>query len=229
MSEIGPGRLGMLTALRLAMLRSLGKVAPCASLSLLVSLSLGGCAKDDPEESNEEESASLTYWDDMAPLFAEHCVACHQTGGIAPFRLDDYASAKQHAAEIQVATSTRAMPPWSATSDGSCQNFADSLALSDEQISNIAHWVSGGALEGKPKTIDIPARPRLDGDLVFETPKFLPEPAGGELAAHDEYRCFLFDSGVTEDTFITAYEVTAGAPEIVHHSILWLVDPDAPN
>lgn len=218
----------MVAAVRRRMLRSMGKLVPCASLSLL--LGLVGCANDDdPKEPNGEESSALTYWDDMAPLFAEHCVACHQAGGIGPFRLDDYASAKQHAAEIQVATASRAMPPWGATSDGSCQTFEGSLALSDEQIAQIGQWISGGAREGEPRTIDVPARPKLDGDVVYETPKFVAEAVGGELAAHDEYRCFLFDSGVTEDTFITAYEVTAGAPEIVHHSILWLVDPDAPD
>jgi hypothetical protein len=164
----------------------------------------------------------------MAPLFAERCVACHQDGGIAPFRLDDYAEAKSHASQIRAATASRTMPPWSATSDGSCQTFSGSLALSDEQIARIGQWVEGGAREGEKQTIAVPERPALGEGLVYETPSFVPEPAGGELAAHDEYRCFMFDSGVTEDTFVTAYEVTPGAPEIVHHSILMFVAPDAP-
>ena len=85
-----------------------------------------------------------------------------------------------------------------------------------------------GAVEGKKRAITPPSLPSLDDGLVFETPEFLPHAMGGELAEHDEYRCFLLDSGVTEPAFITAYDVLPGAPAIVHHSILMLIDPDAP-
>ena len=37
---------------------------------------------------------NLGMWDDVAPIFNAKCVQCHQQGGIAPFRLDDYEIAK---------------------------------------------------------------------------------------------------------------------------------------
>jgi mono/diheme cytochrome c family protein len=198
-------------------------------LSLLLLTLLSGCADDKsdaPDTSDRQQQ--VTYWDDMAPLFAKHCNGCHQADGVAPFRLDDYASAKTHAALIQSATEARSMPPWGATADGSCQNFADSLALSEEQIERIGAWVQGGATEGTKRTIEQAPVPSLTDGVVYQTPKFVPAAVGGEHAEHDEYRCFLLDSGVDEDTFITAYEVTPGAPELVHHSILMIVDPNAP-
>jgi mono/diheme cytochrome c family protein len=191
---------------------------------------LNGCADDKPEPTPAtSEPEALTYWADMAPLFAEHCTGCHRSGGIAPFRLDEYDSAKAHAAQIQSATANRSMPPWGATSDGSCQSFAHSLALEDAQIARIGAWVEGGAPEGTQQEIEQPELPSLQDGLVYDTPKFVPVAAGGALAEHDEYRCFMFDSGIPDNTFITAYEVTPGAPEIVHHSILMVVDPDAPS
>jgi mono/diheme cytochrome c family protein len=169
-----------------------------------------------------------TYWQDMAPLFAAHCVGCHQTGGIAPFRLDDYAMAKSYAPVIRTATAAREMPPWGVTSDGSCGEFKDSEALDDAQIALIDAWVAGGAVEGEPATIAPPEKPSLADAVAYPTPDFLPEPQGGELSAHDEYRCFALDPGVTADSFITGYEVTPGEPAIVHHVLLMLVDPAAP-
>src|ERR1041384_4083943 len=116
-----------------------------AAFSLLLLPLLAACGNDKPDKSPDTESDALTYWADMAPLFAEHCTSCHQEGGIAPFALDDYASAKPKAAAIAALTKSREMPPWGATSDGSCQSFADDLSLSDEQIASIERWVKDGA------------------------------------------------------------------------------------
>ena len=116
-----------------------------------LSFGLGCSSSGDDGDSNPvlaAQTAPPTYWHDMAPLFAEHCMQCHREAGIAPFRLDDYAQAKSFAKLIAQATSERTMPPWSATSDGSCSEFADSLALSDQEIARIAAWVNGGATEG---------------------------------------------------------------------------------
>ena len=129
---------------------------PCGISLLLVTL-LSGCGDDKKDaQPPDTDTEALTYWDDMAPLFAEHCTSCHHDGGIAPFALDDYASAKPKAALIAALTKSREMPPWGATSDGSCRSFADDPSLSDEQIASIDQWVKGGAIEGKKRAITQP-------------------------------------------------------------------------
>ena len=176
----------------------------------------------------EPASQPLTYWKDMAPLFAEHCMRCHRDAGIAPFRLDDYAQAKTFAKLIEKVTRERSMPPWSVTSDGSCGDFADSEALNDDEIARISTWVRGGALEGTRRSIEVPEAPRLTRATELETPDFLPVIQGGELAEFDEYRCFMLDAPTSTNAFITGYDVEPGTPEIVHHVLVAVVDPGAP-
>ena len=174
-------------------------------------------------------SASLTYWQDMVPIFEAHCLQCHQQGGSAPFRLDEYAEAKKKAPLIRHSVRTRAMPPWDVTSDGTCGVFQHSLALSEEQIGKVAAWVDTGASEGSPATVRLPALDGLNSAKDYATPIYSPVIQGGALAEADDYRCFLLDADLTSQGFITGYDVVPGTAEIVHHVVLSLVDPDAPG
>jgi hypothetical protein len=42
----------------------------------------------------------------------------------------------------------------------------------------------------------------------------------------DDYRCFLLDPKVDEDSFVTGFNVLPGNPDVVHHVILFRVPPD---
>lgn len=189
---------------------------------------LNGCGNDAPQAPPASQSSSaLTYYQDALPIFEQHCLGCHQQGGIAPFRLDQYADAKQHAAEIVDATSNRVMPPWSATSDGSCQTFSHSLALAKDEIQAIQKWVDDGKLEGTVRNVELPALPSLGAATELSTPAFSPVAQGTELAEFDEYRCFLMPETVDTTQFITGYEVVPGTPAVIHHVLAMLVDPAA--
>jgi len=61
-----------------------------ASAFMLFCALLLACASD-------THTAVPTYWQDVAPLFAEHRWQCHREGGIGPIHLDDYAEVKQFA------------------------------------------------------------------------------------------------------------------------------------
>lgn len=174
----------------------------------------------------EPNRIQISYWHDMVPLFEQHCLQCHREGGIAPFRLDDYATAAPLADLIAHTTGERSMPPWYVTSDGSCGTFADSAALSDDEIALIAQWANAGAPEGRPESITIPDLPELDAHTQLTTPQFVPEIAGGELAEFDEYRCFALEPPA-DSGYITAYDVLPGNHAIVHHVAAFIVDPEA--
>ena len=196
-------------------------------LSLSVFAVVAACSENESRP-ELEDTAAPTYYQDALPIFEQHCLRCHREGGIGPFRLDDYAEAERHAAAIQDETSNRTMPPFLVTTDGSCGTFAHDPTLSNAEILKLANWVEGGALEGTPRDVELPDAPSLSGAVAYSTPVFSPRIEGGTLAEYDEYRCFLLDSAVAEQSFITGYEVLPGNPSIVHHVLTMLVDPDAP-
>jgi hypothetical protein len=175
------------------------------------------------------EPERVTYWQDMVPIFERHCLQCHREGGIAPMRLDRYDDAKTFAALIGHSTAERAMPPWDATSDGSCGEFQGSLALSDAQIARIGAWVEGGAAEGTRAEVKLPALEQLPSATDYALPSYAPVAQGGALAANDDYHCFLVDPKLSAQRFITGYDIVPGSPEIVHHVVVSVVDPEAPG
>ena len=83
----------------------------------------------------------VTFWQDVAPIYNDKCVRCHQEGGIAPFRLDNYADAQANAALEKQRTAAGTMPPYFMVHDGSCQSFVDDATLTENQKAIIAAWV----------------------------------------------------------------------------------------
>lgn len=175
------------------------------------------------------DAAAVTFWDDVAPLLYSECVACHREGGIGPFSLETYADAAPWAEAVLAATQARTMPPWLVTDDGTCGEFRHSRWMADEELELIDQWVSGGAPEGEPRDdLQVPEPPAIDSPTVIQTPDFVPEIQGGELAEFDEYRCFMVDPQLPNDRFLTAYDVQPGNEAIVHHVLVMPVDPDLP-
>jgi hypothetical protein len=194
-----------------------------------------GCGGEDAtltnpvtSETSAAEPAVPTFGEHVSPIFNQKCVHCHQEGGIGPFRLDDYATARAWGNRIAAATEARVMPPYLMETGGECGSFDEGAALGDEQIATIAAWVVGGAPEGTPTPLTRPAVATLAEARAWTTPRFQPQVQGGELAAFDEYRCFRVELGLDADGWATGFEVAPGNPQLVHHVIAFVVDPEAP-
>lgn len=172
-----------------------------------------------------------TYYGVVDDILAEHCWGCHSAagGGIAPFVLDDYASASRQAGPIAAATSARRMPPFFAVNDGSCRTFEDhGRWLSDADIATLGLWARNGAPEGDPTM----PRPTPMTPPTITTPSLtiaMPQAFTPQLRGTDpnELRCFVVDPGVTSDAFITDYEVRPGTASVVHHVIVYEPESDA--
>ncbi|MEZ4297377.1 MAG: hypothetical protein R3B70_20600 [Polyangiaceae bacterium] len=170
--------------------------------------------------------AGPTYYEDVAPLLNKHCVGCHSEGGIAPFTLTSYENAKAVSGLMKLRTETREMPPWNPSNDGDCNTYKDARWLSDAEIALLGAWNDAGTPEGDPK--NAPADPEppkgLDKvDLTVDTGfDYTPDDT-----LVDEYRCFVIDLGLSEDRFVTGYEVLPGDKRVVHHAILFVTESDA--
>jgi hypothetical protein len=183
---------------------------------------LGGCGS---ETTPANTTGAVTFWKDVAPIYNQKCVGCHQEGGIAPFPLDNFADAKTHAATALAQVTAGTMPPYFMVHDGSCGSFHDEPTLTAKEKGVITAWVSGDQAEGTAVTLTRPERPSLAGAMDVETPLFMPVAQGGQLAEFDEYRCFVIDPPITADAYLTGYDVTPGDPTIVHHLLAYVVDP----
>jgi hypothetical protein len=198
-------------------------VVGVVGLTLALSACGGGSGSNNPPT-----TGAVTFWQDVAPIYNQKCVRCHQDGGIGPFRLDNYADAKAYAPLEKARTAAGTMPPYFMVNDGSCQSFDDNdVTLSADQKATIAAWVDGGTPEGTPVTLTLPPQPMLADAVDISTPLFAPIAQGGALAEYDEYRCFMIDPPVSTDSFLTGYAVTPGDASIVHHVITFVVDPQA--
>jgi hypothetical protein len=196
------------------------------TIALALAALAAGCG-DDASQPPGVNTATLSYGDDIAPIYYEKCVRCHQDGGIAPFRLDRYQDAKTYAVMAANATKRGYMPPFHLVYDGSCGDFDSREALTAAEKQKIWDWANGGQAEGPAVTLPLPRTPSLDdATWEFKTPQFTPTAVGTAVAEADDYRCFPIDMPLTKDSYITGFEVLPGTKKLVHHLIAFQVDPD---
>ena len=195
-------------------------------LCLTASACAGAQEQGDPAESPEvaaQVSSALTYYRDIKPIVEERCAPCHTEGGAGHFSLTSYQDVEARAASIRSAVAGGRMPPWRAS--GPLDVYQDDRRLSPKQKQALLAWIDAGAPAGEPSEARAPAAPvrrnlsRVDLSLpVSQTYT----PGRG-----DDYRCFVLDWPVTGTKYITGLSIEPEDKELVHHAIVYLVEPDA--
>ncbi|HRO43114.1 MAG TPA: T9SS type A sorting domain-containing protein [Flavipsychrobacter sp.] len=166
-------------------------------------------------------AANAQVWStDVAPILYNSCVSCHRSGGIAPFSLTTFTEAVNSAASIASAVTNKRMPPW--PPDPSYKKLAHERLLSQQEINTIVNWVNNGQQQGNPTLAppipvfnnngDIPGTP----DLVTKIPTYASQASNGDV-----YRCFVVQSGLNVQKFITGFEAIPGNRSIVHHVLVY--------
>ncbi len=183
-------------------------------------LLLAACADD----TKLPPSGGPTWHQDVAPILAARCGSCHNSGGLAPFPLDDYATSAPLSAAIAAAVEDGTMPPWLAQVSDSCtpkRDYKDDLRLSPDEIATLRDWSDAGAPEGDAATAaPIPGSPSLtvaspSAELTFPVAYEVKGPA-------DEYVCFILDPGNTTDVWINEVQLVPGNPEMDHHGLVFV-------
>jgi mono/diheme cytochrome c family protein len=196
-----------------------------------------GCddADQDERDTDEQHISPVeqvpTYEADVKSIVTSNCVSCHIADGIAPMPLDTYSDAKAWAPEIKRQVLARTMPPWSAGPD--CNEYLGDRRLSDTQIETIAAWVDAGARRGKPGASKVKAKsaPQPLSASTEETVAFRPDvelsmpEVYSPKRTPDDYRCFVLPWTESMPTYITGVGMRPGNRQIVHHSVVSLVQP----
>jgi hypothetical protein len=165
-------------------------------------------------------TARVTFSRDVAPILFDHCSSCHRPDTAAPFSLLTYADAREHSAQIAEVVERRLMPPWKA--EPGFNAFANEHRLRPEEIAIITDWVQSEQLEGDAR--QMPDIPEYHSDWHLGPPDLeliMPEPFDVPADGPDVYRHFVIPSGLTEHRLVNAVDFRPGAPEVVHHSIMY--------
>ena len=170
------------------------------------------------------QDTAPVFTKDVAPILYKNCTTCHRPGGLGPFSLMEYDSAKANVGDIRDAVKTGYMPPWHA--EGPHGTFLNDRRLSDVEKQTILRWIDGGAKQGDAKAL--PPKPVYTSKWEMGTPDAFVTmaedfvvPASGTV----EYQYFEIPTNFTEDKWVQAIEFMPGAREVVHHVLVYAKAP----
>ncbi|MEQ1565645.1 MAG: hypothetical protein ABMA64_08410 [Myxococcota bacterium] len=165
-----------------------------------------------------------TYYQDVAPVLARRCGACHVDGGGAPFSVQDYPTAAAWAEVMVDAVESGRMPPYFAEETDECEmrvGLRDDPRMTEDEEALLAAWAAAGAPEGDPDAAaPAPVRPidHLDAPDVTLTMTEPFEVSGDR----DIYQCLrLALPPMDGDRWITGLEVLPDNDKVVHHVLVW--------
>jgi hypothetical protein len=177
-------------------------------------------------------SRQVTFSKDVAPIFQKSCQSCHHEGTSAPMSLMSYSEARPWARSIKERVVRRDMPPWHLDKTVGIRQYKNDRSLSDDEIATIARWVDGGAPQGNPA--DMPPAPAFTSDKEW----FIGTP---DLTVTTDQDFVMYPNGpdwwldqfgevkMPEDRWIKAMEIKPSNPKIVHHAVIYAIEPDAPE
>jgi hypothetical protein len=184
------------------------------------------------ENGKTEGARQVTFSKDVAPIFEKSCMSCHHQGTMTPMSLMTYAEARPWAKSIKERVVRRDMPPWHLDKTVGIREYKNDRSLSDDEITTIARWVDNGAPQGNPA--DMPPAPTFTSDKAW----FIGTP---DLLVTTDQDFVMYPNGpdwwldqfgevkLTEDRWIKAMEIKPSNPKIVHHAVVYAIEPDAPE
>jgi hypothetical protein len=177
-------------------------------------------------------SADVTFSRDIAPIFQAKCQTCHHPGTSAPMSLVTYEDVRPWARSIQLRVASREMPPWHLDKTVGIRQYKNDRSLSDDEIATVVRWAENGAPQGNPADVPKPLTFRSDAEW------FVGEP---DLTVTTDHDFVMYPNGpdwwidqfgevkLSEDRWIKAMEIKPSNPRIVHHAVVYAIEPDAPE
>lgn len=194
-------------------------------LVCFASVTLAAC-DDDPmgaaDAGADAAVGAMTWHQHVAPIVMRACAPCHVEGGVAPFALDSFEATRVMAPVALSAIEGGRMPPW--MPDPDCREFEDERLLTDDEKAVFRAWVEAGTPEGDAASAAPIEVPRPESFEATHTARPI-EPYQPDGSISDDYRCFVLDLEFDRTWFVDASEVVPDAGAIVHHVLVYALDP----
>ena len=201
------------------------RVRRVVPLAVLSTLAIAGAAQaaDTPQQ--------VTFSKDVAPIFQARCQNCHHAGAGAPMPLITYEDVRPWARSIKTRVQNREMPPWHLDKTVGIRKYKNDISLNDKEIATITKWIDSGAPQGNPADMP-PARTFAPEDAWHIGKPDLIVPMNGTHTMYkkgpDWWIDYFAEIPITEDRYIKAMEIRPGNRRIVHHVVMYVIEPDAP-
>ncbi len=186
-----------------------------------------------PQSAIRNPQSTVTFAKDVAPIFQQKCQTCHHQGTSAPMSLVTYEEVRPWARSIRQRVASRDMPPWHLDKTVGIKHYKNDRSLSDTEIATITRWADSGAPLGNPSDIPAPLAFRSEAewfigepDLKVTTPKDFVMYAKGPDWWIDQFSDVI---ELTEDRWIKSMEIKPTNPKVVHHVVVYALEPDAPE
>ena len=190
------------------------------SLAVLPLFALGLASVAACGSSEEEPPPRATWYQNVAPLLANRCNSCHTAGGIGPFPLDDYETAKANSARMLQQIEIGAMPPFDAREEADCtprHGWVDDPRLTPEEKTTIAVWAEDGHALGEVAELPKPK----SQELANISKSLVPVEGFVTSGNKDQFICYVLDPGVTQPVaWLTGLQVRPDLDEVVHHAVI---------
>jgi peroxiredoxin len=175
----------------------------------------------------KSEQGTVTFNGHVASILQKNCQDCHRPGQIGPMPLLTYEDAYAWGEMIREVVEERRMPPWYA--DPKHGKFSNDRSLPTKDRGTLLAWIDQGMPKGDPKLAPKP-RQFVEGWTIGQPDVVVTMPTAYEVPAEMPkfgvpYQYFMVDPKLDEDRWLVRAEAKAGAPEVVHHIIVFLVPP----
>jgi len=172
-----------------------------------------------------EVERPVTYHNRVSRIIQNRCQECHRPGAPGPFKLMDYADAKKRKGMYEWVIEEDVMPPRFA--EHGSGPWRNNLSLTESEREDFLAWIANGAPEGDPADSAV-ERNWIDGwsigepDLAVTVPTPFTVPAEGVV----DYQYLFAKTNLTEDRWVKSVQILPGAPEVVHHVLVFLAEPE---
>ena len=170
---------------------------------------------------------TITYHRDVSRILQRNCVHCHHDTGIAPFSLAYYDEVSDRARVIKRVVSEGTMPPWFAAETEGKTPWANDHSLSARDKADLLTWLNSGQPEGD--AVDAPEPMSFPEDWTTGTPDLvIPLSKAYKIKATGfmPYQKDIVTTTLTEDKWVTGYDIQPSARDVVHHVIVQIFEKD---